>query len=140
MSHSRKINKTSVSYTSTNLRYQRFRCNIPAVYVLVSPWPIKPNSSVLKFSTFKLTERSEIYVLTNVLLFVCVCLFHDYGHTPRPIVMKIRTNLGLLGTKVLHVCVRVFLFPSRFKMAAVVWVFSQLRSNASNDSHEIWIR
>lgn len=58
-------------------------------------------------------------------VYVCVCLTNDYRQTPLPILMKFGINL--LGTKAMYVCIRICLFPSHFKMAAVLWVSFTVR-------------
>lgn len=64
-------------------------------------------------------------------------LSDDYSHSPLPVAMKFRINKD--GTKAKRNVCKDFLFPSFFKMAAVLCVFFAVAVHAFTDFHEIWI-
>lgn len=63
-----------------------------------------------------------------------VFMSHDYNHTPSLIVLKFGMKIAYLVEQ--RMCNDFIFLP--FRIAAILWVFSQLRSNALTDCNEIW--
>lgn len=88
------------------------------------------------FNMWLFDEARSFFWLEHSAFRLCVCLTTTATRLDR-----LSWNLfgiNVLGTKAKWRYVRIFVFLSRFNMAAVSRSFSQLRSNIFTDSHEIW--